>query len=683
MRAGVMGLVLACAATPAFADIETVIVTARPPDPVGNDAFSVVALDAKDLRVSNNLDKSLEQVPGLSLFRRDSSLSANPTTQGVSLRSIAPSGAGRALVTLDGVPQNDPFGGWVIWSALPPEDIASAEVVRGAGAGPYGAGALTGVIALSEQSGEGLAAADASYGSANTQHFAAAGGVRSDKVAFFGSGSYLSSDGWIPVAPDQRGAADDAVTVVARNASLGVSASPNGDTTFILRGSGYQEHRNSGVVGTQSADSGKTASLTIVHPEGEGTLGWRLQAWIRDTDFSNTSASIALGRNTATPSNNQYATPALGWGVNGELLGEWSWLNWAIGADARRNTGESHEQFSFVAGKFTMNRVSGGDGFVGGGYAEGAARLDDWLVTLGVRADEWSSTGGHLVQNVIKTGQVTLNQRFASRSGVVPTARAGVRRDFGDFFVRSAAYEGFRAPSLNELYRPFRLGNNFTIANPALAPEKLYGAEIGAGANFGALSFDVTGFWNQLHAAITNVTIGHGPGTFPVAGFLPAGGLLIQRQNVGDIDAWGMEAESHYRVADDLHLNAAFDYVDATVHGGTQAPQLTGKRPAQAPRWTVTGSIDAEPLDRLTLYADIRYESNRFSDDQNTLPLGDATTVDARISYLLAPQWTAYVAADNVFNQRIATSASTDALGRIIFTNAAPAEIRAGLSFAR
>ncbi|MBN9558231.1 MAG: Plug domain-containing protein, partial [Alphaproteobacteria bacterium] len=91
-------------------------------------------LSGADLQSSQQLDVALEQVPGLSLYRRNSSLSANPTVQGVSLRSIAPSGAGRALVTLDGVPQNDPFGGWVIWSALPPEDVASAEIVRGAGA---------------------------------------------------------------------------------------------------------------------------------------------------------------------------------------------------------------------------------------------------------------------------------------------------------------------------------------------------------------------------------------------------------------------------------------------------------------------------------------------------------------------------------------------------------------------
>ncbi|HUO90143.1 MAG TPA: Plug domain-containing protein, partial [Rhizomicrobium sp.] len=118
------------------APIETVVVTAAPPDPVGNAAFSTVTLDSLDIRGTTELDRALSQVPGLSLFRRDSSLSANPTTQGVTLRSIAPSGAGRALVTLDGVPQNDPFGGWVIWSSLPPEDIAGAEIVRGAGAGP-------------------------------------------------------------------------------------------------------------------------------------------------------------------------------------------------------------------------------------------------------------------------------------------------------------------------------------------------------------------------------------------------------------------------------------------------------------------------------------------------------------------------------------------------------------------
>src|SRR5690348_8934355 len=137
---------------------EQVVISARPPDPVGNAAFDTTVLSDQQLQISPRLDSALRQVPGLSLFHRNTSLSTNVFSQAVSLRSIGASGAGRALVTLDGVPQNDPFGQWVVWSSLPAEDIESAEIVRGAGAGPYGAGALTGVIALSERAGNSAVA---------------------------------------------------------------------------------------------------------------------------------------------------------------------------------------------------------------------------------------------------------------------------------------------------------------------------------------------------------------------------------------------------------------------------------------------------------------------------------------------------------------------------------------------
>src|SRR5580698_10001003 len=117
---------------------------------MGEAAFSIVRIDPATLATSVRLDQALAAAPGVSLFRRTSSLGANPTTQGVSLRGIAGSGASRALVTLDGVPQNDPFGGWVIWTGLPTEGISGATLVRGAGSGPYGAGALTGVVALQQ-----------------------------------------------------------------------------------------------------------------------------------------------------------------------------------------------------------------------------------------------------------------------------------------------------------------------------------------------------------------------------------------------------------------------------------------------------------------------------------------------------------------------------------------------------
>ena len=93
---------------------EVVVDARRAPASPDLAAYSIVTLDAARLATSDRIDAALTSAPGVSLFRRTSSLGANPTTQGVSVRAIAGTGAGRALVTLDGVPQNDPFGGWVI-----------------------------------------------------------------------------------------------------------------------------------------------------------------------------------------------------------------------------------------------------------------------------------------------------------------------------------------------------------------------------------------------------------------------------------------------------------------------------------------------------------------------------------------------------------------------------------------
>src|SRR4051812_8523005 len=180
---------------PTVAAVE--VVMPRLPAAASDKAFSVMVLQGADLEGPQRIDQAPSQAPGVSLFRRNSSLSANPSVQGVSLRSIAGSGAGRALVTLDGVPQNDPFGGWVIWSSLSPEIIQGAEIVRGAGAGPYGAGALTGVIALFEREDDG-AIVDVYGGDHGQGRWAAAGNYRQDNSSIGGSLTYQTSAGWVP-----------------------------------------------------------------------------------------------------------------------------------------------------------------------------------------------------------------------------------------------------------------------------------------------------------------------------------------------------------------------------------------------------------------------------------------------------------------------------------------------------
>ena len=226
--------------------------------------------------------------------------------------------------------------------------------------------------------------------------------------------------------------------------------------------------------------------------------------------------------------------------------------------------------------------------------------------------------------------------------------------------MRAAGYEGFRQPSLSELYRPSRMGNTYMDANPALEPERLYGGEIGLGDIAGRLTWDVTGFWNHLSGGISNVTIGVGPGTFPDAGFLPPGGLYLQRQNVGYIEALGSEGEAQWRASELFALRGAYSVTDARVNGGSTLPQLTGKRPAQTSRLSITGGIVVFPVAEVTVETDAIYKSKSFSDDQNSLPLPAATIFNARIAWQFLPQASIYLAAENIGNTRVPLSESGD-----------------------
>ena len=128
---------------------ESVTVTpTRTEQRLGDVPASVTVVTRETIQQSPALvvDDVLRRVPTFSLFRRTSSLSAHPTAQGVSLRGVGPSGVSRTLVLLDGVPFNDPFGGWVYWTRVPLDSVDRVEVVDGTSSSVYGNYALGGVI---------------------------------------------------------------------------------------------------------------------------------------------------------------------------------------------------------------------------------------------------------------------------------------------------------------------------------------------------------------------------------------------------------------------------------------------------------------------------------------------------------------------------------------------------------
>ena len=639
---------------------EIVVTAARLPPAASDAAFSVVRIDETVLSRSSRLDEALRSVPAVSLFRRTSSAAANPTTQGISLRAIAPSGAGRTLVLLDGVPLNDPFGGWVIWSQATPESLESLDVIRGAGSGPYGAGALTGTITLRERGKGG--ALDVSASERGGVRTAGAASTRLGPLAVTLSGLREVSDGYVPVRGPAAGAADTPLDLDSRSAALRVDTAL-GQANLSVRAATWEEDRGSGLAGTRANASGHSLSATAAQAPTADGYGWRLQAWRIDSNLANSSASVSADRSTTTPANDQFKTPATGWGLNAALrrrMADFAGgrLEWELGADARFNDGETNELFSNPTGAgFTRIRRAGGETAVAGAYVDASWSAAEWLVAGGLRVDRWENTGGFRQENTLATGAVLLNESDADRSGEVVSARLALRRDLGGgYAARAAAYSGFRPATLNELHRPFRVGNDITEANAALTPETLRGVETGLAFDREGVRWGASVFWNQIEDAIVNVTIGAGPATFPRAGFVPAGGVLRQRQNAGTIDAWGVELTGALDLSSAVSLNAAASWTDAEIDGGSSAAQLTGLRPAQAPEWSATAGLDWRATDRVTLALAARYESSRFDDDLNSRVLDAAVTLDARAEWAFTPNAILWMAADNLFDEDVEVS---------------------------
>ncbi|MET3782187.1 outer membrane receptor protein involved in Fe transport [Brevundimonas sp. 1080] len=639
---------------------EIVVTAARLPPAAADAAFSVVRIDEAVLSRSSRLDEALRSVPAVSLFRRTSSAAANPTTQGISLRAIAPSGAGRTLVLLDGVPLNDPFGGWVIWSQATPESLESLDVIRGAGSGPYGAGALTGTITLRERAKGG--AVDVSASERGGLRAAGSASTRLGPLAVTLSGLREVSDGYVPVRGPAAGAADTPLDLDSRSAALRVDTAL-GQANLSVRAATWEEDRGSGLAGTRANASGHSLSATAAQAPSADGYGWRLQAWRIDSNLANSSASVSADRSTTTPANDQFKTPATGWGLNAALrrrMADFAGgrLEWELGADARFNDGETNELFSNPTGAgFTRIRRAGGETAVAGAYVDASWTAAEWLVAGGLRVDRWENTGGFRQENTLATGAVLLNESDPDRSGEVVSMRLALRRDLGGgYAARVAAYSGFRPATLNELHRPFRVGNDITEANAALTPETLKGVETGLAFDREGVRWGASVFWNQIEDAIVNVTLGSGPATFPRAGFVPAGGVLRQRQNAGTIDAWGVELTGALDLSSAVSLNAAASWTDAEIDGGSSAAQLTGLRPAQAPEWSATAGLDWRATDRLTLALAARYESSRFDDDLNSRVLDAAVTLDGRAEWAFTPKATLWMAADNLFDEDVEVS---------------------------
>lgn len=607
-------------------------------------------------------DMFLSEMPGIGLFRRANSLTAHPTTQGLSMRGVGANAAGRVLVTLDGVPLNDPFGGWIYWSSMPLDNIREVVVRRGGSSGAFGAQSLAGVVelrryrTLSRDPG-----ASVQYGDDNS--YSLSGSV---PLAWSDGGMQLSAarfetDGDFLLAESDRGPVDVRAGSDTTSVSLQISHAFQG-VNVDLAASFFDEGRVNGLSLAVNETEALDVSLKL---SGGGAAQWEVISYYRDRQFANVFASARDDRTTERAVLDQFDVPA--WGAG--LLARLQFDGLEFGVDSRRMSGETNERFRNLGAGFTRQRRAGGDQWTLGLYGEYAYEADWGALSATLRYDRWRTYGGERLEASIEEGPADFSNplredEIEDRSGGVWSGRIGAEVPLtGAVNLRTAAYKSWRLPTLNEFYRPFRVVNDITEANPNLTPETLYGIEIGFDYEpLNTVKGSVTFFRNWLHDGVGNVTIGFGPGFFELGGFVPAGGVLRQRANIDRSVTDGIEVHGALDLQSGWALTARYLYARARVTRFDARPELKGLRPVQTPRHSASLGAQYDGSDAWSASAELRYASSQFDDDLNTRRLDGIVTVNAGAEVGLSDTLSLTARIENLFDAKVVSAVTADGL---------------------
>jgi outer membrane receptor protein involved in Fe transport len=625
---------------------DTVTVTAsRTETPASRSIQSVIVLPREDLEATPalSLDDYLRKVPGFTLFRRSSSFVANPTSQGVSLRGVGPSGASRSLVLADGVPLNDPFGGYIYWGRVPRVAIDRVEVLRGGASELYGTDALGGVIQLFRRPPASRTVTFEGYeGTLGTRDYSL---YASHRVGRFGgsfAGEFFHTDGYNQVNPAERGRVD----VNARSERHAFEASGDvrlgANARAWVIGSEFSERRGNGTPlqtnDTQIRNLAAGASFAAARSQ------WTVQAFTLGETFDQFSSSVALDRATETLSRSQ-RVPATSAGIQAlwrRALGRRHLL--LAGVDYMRVKGASDEiGFTATGATSAASSTIRSDGRQdrGGTYVQDLIQLTSRLeVVLGLRWDRWVNHEAFSFTHTLATG-VKRQTPFASRNDAAWSPKAGARVELRkDLALRGAVARSFRAPTLNELYRGFRVGNIQTRENPDLGPERATMSEIGVDWGLRSpVAVRATYFWADIDNPVASVTLSTTPAL-----------ITRQRQNLGSTRSRGVELDTIWRPDRAWMIRAGYFYSDSTVRSAPAAQDLVGLRIPQLPRHQGVFETAYRRENGLFASVDLRLSSPQFDDDQNRLPLAGYGVVNFSVGKRIAPGVELFFGGENLFD---------------------------------
>lgn len=643
--------------TLAVADLrEAVVITAnRTETRLGETPASIVTLSAAEIETTAapTVDDALRQVAGFSLFRRSGSRNSNPTAQGVSVRGVGASGASRSLVLFDGVPLNDAFGGWIQWSRVPTIAVAQIEVLRGGASSLYGNNSLSGTVNIlpKKVSGDFVFSGETYGGTQNTLSGSTFLGAKKNAWTADLTAAHFQTKGYVLIDEDERGRADGFAG--SRNLNL---AARFGRTfgeygAIFFAPSYFGESRTNGT----PAQINRTHLRQLVFGGDFQIPNSKFQVsdsklWVSDFKFSfrafggtqvydQTFSAVSADRNSETL-NRVQRVPAqnIGFSANASAV---FFENQTItfGFETREVRGASDE-IGLTNLRATSLSGAGGRERTVGVFAQDFARISRKLVlSLSARYDAWRNFAASSATRTISTDQTSV-VIFPDRDETAFSPQISALYQLtSEVSIFALASKSFRAPTLNELYRGFRVGNVVTLSNENLRAERAENFE--AGASYARNEFYLRGnfFLNDISQPIANVTVTTAPNL-----------ITRRRQNVGKITVRGAEIEAETKVKA-FNFSAGYLFSDSRVAEFPLNRALENLRVPQTARHQFTFQTRYARRD-WNFAVQGRASSAQFDDDLNSLRLEPYFQTDVFVSKRFGENLQIFTGIENIFNSR-------------------------------
>jgi len=592
------------------------------------------------------------------------------------------------LVLIDGVPANDAFYGTVQWNLVPMSSIDSVEFIRGGVSSLWGNFGMGGVINIKTKTpANSQQEVSASYGAFGTGNVAASKDlIASENLQLRFSTDYFNTDGYQNIATISP----------ASSANIKNGQGPSASNNSNVRMQGYfkanQDNNGFFRVGYHTMSNLSSGYAFATNITQEATVAGGLTTRLDDkskvdvnfmyesTGFNKQNGSTTTSRSNSIPANTPYINatyqdPYSTVGASAQYTQEATGLidQYVVGVDARNIAGSNlTNNLNNNGTSAAVNYAQGQQTFYGlMGQLKSKAESFPLETTLAARIDQWNSqtpTNYNAGPNGVNPAYQNIPNQ--SKTQLSPTLGLLYKMN-KNWDIRSAAYQAFHAPGMNNTLRSYGSSSGYSFANPNLTPETMTGYEVGTDYRWREGFGQLTAFNNYIQNAVATYSLSRnrasdvalaqslcGATGNPLAGTGNVG--ICNSTNVSyytnnqNLLSQGIEFQFHHDISPRWATDLNYAFTSTKLTMSTTSDPIN-KQVGGVPQNITGGGLTYYPVPNASLTATVRYVGSSWLNTNNTLPVASYAVVGLRANYEMTKNTTVYASAVNLFSRQYIT----------------------------